>query len=377
MAYSLNDLKYRDSQVITDDKGNVVDLGNLDRNMSEMVHEPTGERVTNPKLQPYMDNPKLAEAEAAIEFMKYAEDPDVNDEGDATPRKAITDETRAAIGKKTEEAKQTIEGYNSGVPPRPAGDFVIPGEGERERFERFLIDNKFGGQDPLLFDPATAVLNLGEDHYAKLYEKMYQPGMPPAWGLLDEKQKAAFVKNTRSMEFERLKRDNEVKKQMRNEALGQYDAERKKREAAYKEAQTRVEASIKEQRELKAKVEEQQKKEKKEYLDLRKDLVEQQSKLAELSSTKDKDGYKREPDAEQIKQQKEIMQALEDRIAELRDKLYEKTPNPSKGMPITEELVRKYIAEAKGNKDLARMNAIRDGYNPNKLDHAHRPDKKR
>ena len=71
---SLKDLKYRDSQIITDEQGNQVDLGNLDRNFSEMV-APSGERVTNPKLQTYMDNPQLADAEAAIEFMKYANNP--------------------------------------------------------------------------------------------------------------------------------------------------------------------------------------------------------------------------------------------------------------------------------------------------------------
>ena len=164
---------------------------------------------------------------------------------------------------------------------------------------------------------------------------------------------------------------------VRNQFLGKYDAERKKRELAYKEAQARMEKGVKEQRDLKAKIEKQHKEEKDEYLKLRKDLVEQQSKLVELNSDRDKEGYKRTPDQAQVKQQQEILKTLQDRVAELRDKLYEKTPDPSKGMPMTEELVRKYVQEAKGNRELARMNAIRDGYNPSKPDNTHRADKKR
>ena len=60
-----------------------------------------------------------------------------------------------------------------------------------------------------------------------------------------------------------------------------------------------------------------------------------------------------------------------------RHRLYEKTPDPSKGMAITQEIAKKYLQEAKGNKELARMNAIRDGYNPTKIDHTHRADKQR
>jgi hypothetical protein len=367
---SLKDLKYRDSQVVTDRSGHEVDLGNLDRNFSEMV-TPEGDRVTNPKLQPYMDNPQLADTEASIEFLKAREDK----ENMGYDNRVTKLDTKAALKNKTEDATRTIEGYNKGIPPKPAGDFVIPGEGERERLEKWLIDTKFGGQDPQLFDPTTAVLNLPEEHFARLYAKMYRPGEPADWGLLDEKQKAAFVKNMRSVEFERIKRENQVKLNIRNEALGHYDAERKKRELAYKEAQSRMEKSVKEQRDLKEKVEKQRASEKDEYLNLRKDLIEQQSRLVELNSGRDKEGYARTPDPEQVKQQQEILKTLQDRVAELRDKLYEKTPDPSKGMPMTEELVRKYVQEAKGNRELARMNAIRDGYNPSKPDHTHRADK--
>jgi len=372
---SLKDLKYRDSQMVTDTSGHEVDLGNLDRNFSEMV-TPEGERVTNPKLQTYMDNPQLADVEAAIEFMKYANNPDVNDKGEKTNRKGITMDTRAAISAKTEDAKKTIEGYNKGVPPRPAGDFVAPGADERERFEKYLVDTQFGGQDPLLANPAEKVLALTEEDIDRYYQRVMPGGSTP-WYLLDEKQRQAFTKNTQALFHEKFKAEIEAQRAMRNEAMGRYDAERKKRELAYKEAQSRMEKSVKEQRDLKAKVEKQRASEKDEYLKLRKDLVEQQSKLVELSSNRDKDGYARTPDQEQVKQQQEILKTLQSRVAELRDKLYEKTPDPSKGMAITQETARKYIQEAKGNKELARMNAIRDGYDPNKIDYTHRADKKR
>ena len=368
---SLKDLKYRDSQVVTDSKGNEVDLGNLDRNFSEMV-TPEGERVTNPKLQPYMDNPQLADTEAAIEFLKAREDK----ENMGYDNRVTKLDTKAALKNKTEDAKRTIEGYNKGVPPKPAGDFMIPGADERERFEKYLVDTQFGGQDPLLANPAERVLALTEKDIGGLYQRMMPGGSTP-WYLLDEKQRQAFTKNAQTLFHEKFKTEIENQRAFRNQAMGQYDAERKRRDLAYKEGQARMEKGVKEQRDLKAKIEKQHKEEKDEYLKLRKDLVEQQSKLVELNSDRDKEGYKRTPDQAQVKQQQEILKTLQDRVAELRDKLYEKTPDPSKGMPMTEELVRKYVQEAKGNRELARMNAIRDGYNPSKPDNTHRADKKR
>lgn len=363
---SLKDLKYRDSQVLTDRTGHEVDLGNLDRNFSEMV-TPEDERVTNPKLQPYMDNPQLGDVEASIEFLKHAREP-----GD--DRQGVSDKTKATIAQKTAEAKKTISAYNKGeVPPKPFGDFTIPGENERESFEQMMIAKKFNGEDPMLINPADKVMALTEDDIIGLYERSAPGGTTP-WYLLEPKQQQAFVKNAQGFFHEKFKAENEQQRAVRNEIMGRYDEERKKRDLAFKEGEKRVAASIKEQKELKAKVAKQLEEDKSERVKIHKDIVEQQSKLEEVMSTKDKEGYDREPNKQQVKEQEKVLKTLKERLSELNERITG-LPDPEKGLPMTAELVGKYIKEANGNRALARMNAIKDGYNPAKEDATHRTDK--
>jgi hypothetical protein len=268
MMATLRDLRYYDDQKVTDEKGNEVDLGQLSRNFSRMYDANTGEEVTNPNLQRYIDNPELADLEADIEMLRWSGRQIEPEEKISTPIKtpsgvdtqyegkaSVPGLDRAAVSdnpdyakyqdylKRVSDASQRLESYGKGQSPyQPAQPYQagqpyqpqmpepIKYDGsrlDRQRFKKMLIDTKFQGRDPLTFDPVEEVEKNTFADYQRIYEQKAAGAMGQMryWFDLTPQEKQNWIKNQRAIELAKAQNVGAAGLALMKEELGNYEHE--------------------------------------------------------------------------------------------------------------------------------------------------------
>ena len=247
---TLRDLRYYEPQTFKDKSGNVIDLTQSDRNFSPMYDANTGEYVTNPNLQRYMDNPELADLEADLALVKSSGgviEPEptrqitTGYEGEYESRQPVQEtivnpehERYQDYQDRVSAASQRLEQYAAGKPYQPYNQqpevmqplqFTGSPE-ERVRFKQMIIDSKFQGLDPVSIDPMAQVEKMSFQDWQRIYEQQYanSGGQMPLWWDLDQKEKMSWIKSQKSIEYEKAQSAKAVMLDQYKQDLGEYEA---------------------------------------------------------------------------------------------------------------------------------------------------------
>lgn len=256
---TLRNLQYQNDQRIVDKEGNVVDLGNLDRNFSPMYDTETGEYATNPNLQRFIDNPQLADIEAALAYLKtppgqetdLSKPPqqyDYGRTGDYESQKITKSETpeykayeskearRKAEQPKVDAASKSLKAFAEGKAAAPYQPFrsAQPEElrfdgtyEDRQRFKKMIIDTKFAGENPFTFDPISKVESMPTKYFQGIYERRFSEstGQMPLWWDLDEGQRQSFIKEQKAIEVKKAQAVQSSMAAQFKDYLGDYEAQ--------------------------------------------------------------------------------------------------------------------------------------------------------
>jgi hypothetical protein len=361
---TLRDTKYRDKQVIVDSKGNVVDLGQLERNFSPTIDE-SGEEVTNPKLQAFIDNPELADIEAASATLQEGPGQTTNLNRSLSEEKPLIFDQdpmqrREMPPGKIANASQVMQDY--GQQRTQPMDFAS----ERQAFKTEVINQKFGGNDPYKFDPMEELDNIDPGHFQREYEKYRQATMGPMWHDLEDKQRADFVKNERSRVFDKLKAATEFKVAEMKEIMGEYDRQAARREKQMEKLEATQEKLFKEAKaETEARRKEKQARPKRK-LDLYSEMLETQQQIQNAYSGTDTTALKQK----MLVIQKALGDIAEEEKSEVIKKKQKQSKQPfipkpgkrTKGHP-TKAIIEQYLSLT-GNDYRATLQMLEnDGYN--------------
>lgn len=307
---------------------------------SQTFKDVRGKEVTlkETDIRPYIFSPELIQLEQDIARVKGIPGATTGIEAAERMEEAPAD-VREAEAKRVAEASARLEGRFAPPGTKPSEEIkMLTSADEASQFEKFLIDQQFGGQDPRTMDPYAIVdQQATERNIEASYDSQRLSG-DPLWQDLDPKMQKAWQSQYKANLFDQVTNQIKMSQDILNEQMNQYHRERKAREQQFEKIQKQTEKQLKEIRSLR------EKKQKTRSADL-KTIATANANIAKLMSQLTEAAYSGNP--EQIESIQNAIAAEKARVAEARTRIQASKETETK--PGTEQAPIKTAGKAEAS----------------------------